>query len=62
VTNGQLQTNNLQYQMGGPGDIVVVQVYYQWPIIVPGLDMLANISGNNRLLVATAVFENEPYT
>jgi hypothetical protein len=48
--------------MGGPGDIVVVQVYYQWPIIVPGLDMLANISGNNRLLVATAVFENEPYT
>jgi hypothetical protein len=59
--NGQLNTSNLQYQMGGPGDIVVVQVYYQWPIVVPLLDLLANQAGNNRLLVGTAVFENEPY-
>ena len=61
VVNGQLNTSNLQYQMGGPGDIVVVQVYYQWPIVVPLLDLLANQAGNNRLLVGTAVFENEPY-
>jgi Flp pilus assembly protein TadG len=61
VTNGQLNTNNLQFQMGGPGDVVVVQVYYQWPIVAPLLDQLANLAGNNRLLVGTAVFKNEPY-
>ena len=61
VTNGQLNTSDLQFQMGGPGDIVVVQAYYPWPIVVPLLDQLANLAGNNRLLVGTAVFQNEPY-
>jgi Flp pilus assembly protein TadG len=60
MLNGQLNTNNLQFQPGGPNDIVVVQLYYQWPIAVPLYD-LANLPGNNRLLVATAVFQNEPY-
>ncbi len=62
VTNGQLNTTNLQYQPGGPGDIVVVQLYYQWPIDVSLLgNNLSNLTGNNMLLVATAVFQNEPY-
>lgn len=53
--------NNLPYSPGGPGSIVVVQLYYKWPIIVSLLNSnLANIDGN-RLLVATAVFRNEPY-
>ena len=50
------------YTPGGPGDIVVVTLYYQWPIYVSLLsNNLSNLSGNNRLLVATAVFRNEPY-
>ncbi len=62
VTNGQLNTQNLQYQPGGPGSIVVVTLYYQWPIYVNLLgDNLQNLTGNNRLLVATNVFRNEPY-
>ncbi len=41
---------------------MVVQLYYQWPIYVSLLsNNLANQNGNNRLLVATAVFRNEPY-
>ena len=53
--------NNLPYSAGSPGSIVVVQLYYKWPIIVSLLNgNLANIDGN-RLLVATAVFRNEPY-
>ena len=53
--------NNLPYSAGGPGSIIVVQLYYKWPIIVSLLNgNLANIDGN-RLLVATAVFRNEPY-
>jgi Flp pilus assembly protein TadG len=61
--NGHLQTTNFVYQPGGPGDIVVVQLFYQWPIYVSlmNLNNLSNMSGNNRLLVATAAFRNEPY-
>ncbi len=62
VTNGQLNTANLNYQPGGPNCIVAVQLYYQWPIYVSLLgDNLANLNGGNRLLVATSVFRNEPY-
>jgi Flp pilus assembly protein TadG len=62
-TNGNLKTTSFVYQPGGPGDIVVVQLFYQWPIYVSlmNLSNLSNMSGNNRLLVATAAFRNEPY-
>jgi Flp pilus assembly protein TadG len=54
--------NNMQYSPGGPGDIVVVQLFYQWPLFVTGLGYnISNLSGNQRLLVATAAFRNEPY-
>jgi Flp pilus assembly protein TadG len=55
-------SNNLQYSPGGPGDIVVVTLYYQWPLFVTGLGYnISNISGSKRLLSATAAFQNEPY-
>jgi Flp pilus assembly protein TadG len=62
-TNGNLVTSNFVYQPGGPGDIVVVRLYYQWPIYVSlmSLSQLSNMSNHNRLLVATAAFRNEPY-
>lgn len=54
--------NNMQYSPGGAGDIVVVRLFYQWPIYVTGLGYnIANLSGGKRLLVATAAFKNEPY-
>ena len=50
------------YLPGGPGDIVVVRVFYQWPLLVTGFGFnLANLSGSKRLLTATAAFQNEPY-
>jgi Flp pilus assembly protein TadG len=51
--------NNMTYEPGCPGDIVVVRLFYQWPIYV---SLLQNMSGNNRLLTATAAFRNEPYS
>jgi Flp pilus assembly protein TadG len=61
--SGRLVTSNFVYQPGGPGDIVVVRLYYQWPIYVSlmNLSNLSNMSNHNRLLVATAAFRNEPY-
>ena len=52
----------MQYNPGGPGDIVVVTLYYEWPIYVSLLgNSLDNLNGGKRLLVATSVFRNEPY-
>lgn len=59
--NGNLLTN-FSYTPGNPGDIVVVRLMYQWPIYVSLLGFnLADMSGNKRLIIATAAFRNEPY-
>jgi hypothetical protein len=61
---GNLNTSLINnYQPGVAGDIVVVQLYYQWPIFVSlmNLSSLSNMSGSKRLLVATAAFRNEPF-
>ena len=54
--------NNMQYNPGNPGDIVVVRLFYQWPLFVTGLGYnISNLAGSMRLLTATAAFRNEPY-
>ena len=51
------------YNPGGPGDIVLVRLFYQYPVYVSLLGFnLSNVSGGKRLLAATAAFRNEPYT
>jgi Flp pilus assembly protein TadG len=51
-----------RYNPGGPGDIVVVRLFYQWPLFVTGLGYnISNLTGSKRLLSATAAFRNEPY-
>lgn len=62
VNNGTLDTSKMSFIPGGPGDIVVMKLYYQWPIYVTLLNTgLADLGGSKRLLVATAAFRNEPY-
>jgi len=54
--------NNMQYNPGGPGDIVVVRMFYPWQLFVTGLGYnIANMTGSQRLLYGTAAFQNEPY-
>ena len=60
--NANFISYNLQYSPGGPGDIVVVRLFYQWPLFVTGLGWNpSNLAGNKRLLVGIAAFKNEPY-
>ena len=55
-------TIDTTYNAGGPGDIVVVRLMYQWPVYASLLGFnLSNVGGNKRLLIATAAFRNEPY-
>jgi Flp pilus assembly protein TadG len=58
--------NDFQFQQGAPGDIVVVKLMYEWPMYMSfSLSWLnfnlSDMSGNKRLLMATAAFRNEPY-
>jgi hypothetical protein len=39
VSNGQFDSNQTGFTMGGPGCIQVVTLYYQWPIYVPLLHL-----------------------
>jgi Flp pilus assembly protein TadG len=60
--DGNLDTSNFKYEPGGAGCIVVVRVFYQWPIYLSLMGFnLADMSGNKRLISAAAAFRNEPY-
>lgn len=62
ITNGTFNASNIGYNPGGPGDIVVVRLYYQYPVYMNMLGFnLSDINGGYNLLAATAVFKNEPY-
>jgi Flp pilus assembly protein TadG len=62
VTASNFSTGNMAYNPGTVGDIVVVSLYYQWPVYVSLLgNNLTNLSGGRRLLAATSVFRVEPY-
>jgi len=62
ISNGTFNTGTLGYNPGGPGDIVMLRLYYKYPVYVNLLGFaLNNISGGFDLLAATAVFKNEPY-
>lgn len=62
VKNGVFDETKLKFEPGGPEDIVLVRAYYKWSLITPLLNQsLVNLSGNRRLVTATATFQNEPY-
>jgi len=56
-------STNMGYNPGTSGQVVVVRLYYKWPLFVTGLgyNLACSSSNNTRLLVATAAFQNEPY-
>jgi Flp pilus assembly protein TadG len=59
--NGNLKTD-FGYAPGGPGEIVVVRLMYQFPVYASLLGFnLSDMAGGKRLVMATAAFRNEPY-
>jgi len=62
IDNEELNNGSFSYNAGEAGDIVVVQVFYVWQLNTPMIStVFANLSGNRRLLTATAAFRNEPF-
>lgn len=59
--NGNLSVTPT-YSPGAAGEIVVVRLLYQWPVYVSLLGLnFSDMSGNKRLIMATAAFRNEPF-
>lgn len=55
-------TNTWSYSAGNAGDIVILRVMYDWPVVAaPLFPGIANQANGTHLLVATSVFKNEPY-
>lgn len=62
ILNGAFNTAGLGYNPGGPGDIVMLRLYYKYPVFVNLLGFnLSDLSGGYDLFAATAIFKNEPY-
>ncbi|MCK1735331.1 pilus assembly protein [Bradyrhizobium sp. 138] len=54
-------SNAWQYNPGVAGDIVVLRVLYEWPVVLGPLGFnLSNLSNGNRLIMSSAAFQNEP--
>lgn len=57
-----IDVSDFEFSPGVQGDIVVVRVVYEWPILVRDFGFnLATLPNGRRLLMATAAFRNEPY-
>ncbi|HML08755.1 MAG TPA: TadE/TadG family type IV pilus assembly protein [Xanthobacteraceae bacterium] len=60
-TDGVLNTN-WAYNPGNPGEIMVVQLVYQWPVVSGPLGfMLANLPNSAAEMMGVSAFRVEPY-
>jgi Flp pilus assembly protein TadG len=50
------------FNPGNACNVVLIRVFYKWPIQAPGLEwFLVNMANNSHLLSAASAFRNEPY-
>ncbi|MGE0595001.1 MAG: TadE/TadG family type IV pilus assembly protein [Hyphomonadaceae bacterium] len=62
ISGGNLDTGQFGYNPGGPSSIVVVRAYYRWEVMTPLFQQLyANVGGDERVMVSTMMFRNEPF-
>lgn len=62
TTQRTLNTGLNNYSTGNACDVVLVRVFYTWPLFTPGLtSYLANVAGGKYLLSAATSFRNEPF-
>ncbi len=69
ISGGTFSTSGFCFASGSPGNVVLMRVYYLWPLLTPfllnGLENVTNYSGASApgrwvAVSATEVFVNEP--
>jgi Flp pilus assembly protein TadG len=59
---GEFETDDA-YTPGSPGEIMLVRVFYQYPVLIPMFSAaLSDMPNGNRLIVSSVAFRNEPFT
>jgi Flp pilus assembly protein TadG len=62
TTSGAFDDTKTAFTPGGSEAIVLVRVYYEWTMMLPGLNQsLQNLSNGKRLISSTVTFRTEPY-
>ena len=62
VTNGNLDTSNFAYAIGGTGAIQVVNIYYPWRTYTTYLNFgTRNLNSGKVLVTSRFIFKNEPF-
>lgn len=63
TTTGAVNYSSLGYNQGAGGDIVVVKVLYEWPVLMPTFGLsVGDLPNGKRLIMSTAAFRNEPFS
>jgi len=58
-SNGQV-TNSWNYEPGSPGQLEILRVMYQWPVVAGPLGLVfSDLANGTLLMVSTQVFQNE---
>jgi Flp pilus assembly protein TadG len=62
VNGGAIDPTRMRFETGGASEIVLVRVYYKWKIFTPLFGrFFANLGAEDRLIVSSSLFRNEPF-
>lgn len=62
TASGVFDPSSLTFQPGGPGDLVLVRIWYAHPVVTPFLQQaMSRMGDGNVFLTTTMSFRNEPY-
>ncbi|WP_292036536.1 TadE/TadG family type IV pilus assembly protein [Brevundimonas sp. UBA4553] len=62
LASGVFDPSKLTYQPGGPGDRILVRIWYEQPIVTPFISQALSRTTDHKVLLTTSLaFRNEPY-
>jgi len=62
IKNGEMDKGDLDYDIGGPGDLMLVRVWYSQPLVTPFMSQAVSRLKSGAIVISVATaFRNEPY-
>ena len=62
IKNGVLVKSDLTYDRGGPGDLMLVRVFYSQPLVTPFMQQaMSRLNSGAAVISVATAFRNEPY-
>ena len=62
IKNGAIDRNDMQYDIGAPGDLMLVRVFYSQPLVTPFMQQaMSRLNSGAAVISVATAFRNEPY-